>query len=123
MQHYASVEKTLDQISKTTSNDLPVSTKPTDIRQRLREWEAEQEANNQILSTLPSEWEPGQVGNVVESDTTNFKVDPIDNKSDIDNTVFNGEDLVDVGTGRVFLLPGDLVEIACVVSAPQLVIY
>jgi len=51
----------------------------------------------------------------MESDTTNFVVDPIDSKSDMNNDIYNGEDLVDVGTGRVFLLPGDLVEIAWVI--------
>lgn len=100
----------------TTSDEILATTKPRDIRQRLRDWEAQQGASNQIISTLPSEWEPGQVGNIMESETTNFEVDPIDNRSDILNTVSNGEDLLDVGTGRVFLLPGDLVEIACVLS-------
>ncbi|KAG9245989.1 hypothetical protein BJ878DRAFT_540734 [Calycina marina] len=83
------------------------------IRDRLRRWEAENASSFKPVPELINEWVPGRVGNLIEIDTSMFRVDPIDTESDLSDTVYDGE-AADVGVSRSFLRPGDMVDLSSI---------
>lgn len=98
------------------SETVPFSTLPieTDIRQRLRQWEIEN-AGSYIPLEMINETK-GILGGVLNSSTSQSGIDLESNNDesrDEDDTasVFEQDELVDVGTKRTFLIPGDLVEL------------
>jgi len=95
---------------------VPFQTFPieTDIRKRLRQWEIE---NAGLYIPLEMIYEnKGVLGGVMNSSTGQSGMDletSDDERIDLEDnaSVFEQDDLVDVGAKRTFLLPGDLVEL------------
>jgi hypothetical protein len=98
------------------SEPVPFPTIPieSDIRKRLRQWEIENRGTYVPLETINET--KGIFGGVLNSSTGQAGMDLESNNDERadeeDNaSVFEQDELVDVGTKRTFLLPGDLVEL------------
>ena len=107
----------VDQVQPVTDNGPPSAVSPSkpNIRERLWLWEEE----NKILSIpfqdpFTPKFRPGEVVNSSFRGNAEFILEPdATDTGDIDRLgpVFDKDELVDVGSSRTFLLPGDLVEL------------
>ncbi|ESZ92375.1 hypothetical protein SBOR_7230 [Sclerotinia borealis F-4128] len=104
--------------TETQTSQLPRSSdilstqkgEPIPIRERLRAWEAEH-ANSYVPIIINDDAAPGTLENAcTRIQDTRFEVDE-ENIMDDDISNIGFDDLVDVGSRRGFLIPGDLVEV------------
>jgi hypothetical protein len=107
-------QSSLDLASEPPPSEIP-STSPS-LRDRLRQWELEHAANY-VMSPEPK-LDRLKKGDVV-NDTTRpqvgrFEVEGDENDFEdpsVPAPIFDRGEMVDVGSKRTFLLPGDLVEL------------
>lgn len=115
-QDHATVEPRSDSSlpAGTFSYEIP-SNKPG-IRHRLRQWEAENAATYVPTMLTVDAPQPGAIHNsLTRSQSGDFRADDEGGESDVlPEQIFDQDGLVDVGSKRSFLLPGDLVELSYV---------
>ncbi|TAQ88991.1 hypothetical protein B7494_g2657 [Chlorociboria aeruginascens] len=106
------------------SNSLAEARYPLRInsntRRSLRIWEEESRVNESPILQLPDIPPKEEVGNVFTRPTDDFEIVRDDGDEVDDNTlIYDGDELLDVGHRRRFLLPGDLVELLFLSSHKQ----
>ncbi|QSZ30093.1 hypothetical protein DSL72_004613 [Monilinia vaccinii-corymbosi] len=93
------------------------------IRDRLRAWET-QHASTYVPITINDDAAPGNLENTsTRVPESKFEIDDEENLADDDPSNLGFDDLVDVGSRRGFLIPGDLVEIIGKGQRYELAIY
>lgn len=95
---------------------LPAETTSTEtnrprIRERLRQWEAENAHKHVHQIPPPDVAEPGKISNPGMSGESEFRIESDEGQFDFGLELYDRDSLVDVGDDRGFLLPGDLVEL------------
>ncbi|TGO90943.1 hypothetical protein BPOR_0045g00060 [Botrytis porri] len=93
------------------------------IRQRLEAWEAEH-ASQYIPVTINDDASPGGLDNASSRiQDTKFEIDDEEDAVHDDISTVGFHDLIDVGSRRGFLIPGDLVEVIGKGQRQELAIY
>jgi hypothetical protein len=80
------------------------------LRERLRQWEKENQAEYDPPAELHDSIQPGQTANTLNRSNVNLRtVDGEGDHSEDRVYAYSPDQLIDVGHSRSFLLPGDLV--------------
>lgn len=112
------------EVDSNTDTGISPSEIPTitsNIRQRLRQWETENAHKFTAVLDAVDLPQPGALWNTPQRQPSGqFQVDSedADTSSDVSRvSLFDQNDLVDVGSTRAFLVPGDLVELRYVTKS------